>query len=431
MQPINYMQDVQSPFQAAAEGMKFGLGWQELDAANQQRKLQQQQMIQAQEQQKMIAERMNALLANKNAKPEDYANLSMLLPKDQAESVRKAGEMMSSSQASSKLNRAGQVMAALNSGAADVALNLMQQEADAYRNAGDEENAKATETYAQIAKVNPDMARMNIGILISQLPGGDKVIESVNKMQEERRKAEKAPAELTEAQAKAQSAAVAAKFAESNAAADLEKKGWDIRKVQSDMDIAKQNAKIAMMNAGIAREGNMLKRQELQLKVAEAVQKRDDLVKSKTSEVENARFNIDNLLNTADRILATPMDVIGSAAGPISSRMMTTKQSTADFESLIENLDAQAFLSQIPQMKGTGALSDAEGKKLAAALQNFSLKQSPERLVSNVKEAQRLMLKARKNLSERYGIPDTVPDTPAAKPGAIDIDALVKKYGGG
>ena len=64
---------------------------------------------------------------------------------------------------------------------------------------------------------------------------------------------------------------------------------------------------------------------------------------------------------------------------------------------MVENLDAQSFMAMIPQMKGTGALSDAEGKKLAASLQNFSLKQSPEQLMSSVKEAQRLMLKARKN----------------------------------
>jgi hypothetical protein len=74
-------------------------------------------------------------------------------------------------------------------------------------------------------------------------------------------------------------------------------------------------------------------------------------------------------------------------------------------------------------------LSDAEGKKLAAALQSFSLRQSPEQLLSNVKEAQRIMLDSRKRLASKYGVPDTVPNTPAAAPGGNDIDALLKKYG--
>ena len=87
-------------------------------------------------------------------------------------------------------------------------------------------------------------------------------------------------------------------------------------------------------------------------------------------------------------------------------------------------------MAQIPKMKGTGALSEGEGKKLQASLQNFSLKQSPERLIDNMKEAQRLILKGRSNLAKKYGVPDAVPDTPAAAPSAGEIDALLKKYGG-
>lgn len=77
-----------------------------------------------------------------------------------------------------------------------------------------------------------------------------------------------------------------------------------------------------------------------------------------------------------------------------------------------------------------GALSNAEGEKLQSALQNLNLRQSDKQLVSNVKEAQRLILKARSNIAKRYGMPDTTPDTPAAQPSAGDINDLLKKYGG-
>ena len=247
-----------------------------------------------------------------------------------------------------------------------------------------------------------------------------------------------APFKLTETEAKskeavssAQKAAVAAKFAESNAALDLQKKGWDITKIQEDIKIAKQNSQIAALNSQIAREGNQVKREENNLKLQDMVQKRDSAVREKVSEVENARSTMDNMLNTADRILKTPKSVIGSAAGPISSRMPTLTQDTADLEALVETLGAQSFIAQIPNIKGMGALSNAEGEKLQAALQNFSLKQSPERLIENVKEAQRLILKGRSNLSKRSGLPDSVPDTPAVQTPSSDIDALVKKYTGG
>jgi hypothetical protein len=242
--------------------------------------------------------------------------------------------------------------------------------------------------------------------------------------------ADKAAADAAKATADAQKAAVAAKFAESNAVIDLQKKGWDITKIQSDIDIAKQNSRIAAMNAATAKEGNALKRQENEIKLKEMIDKRDATVREKVAEVESARGDMDNFLNTADRILKTPKNIVGSAAGPISSRMPTLSQDTADFEALVETLGSQAFMSQIPKMKGAGALSEKEGDKLQSSLQNLSLKQSPERLIENVKEAQRLILKGRATLAKRSGLPESIPDTPAVQTSAGDIDALLKKYGG-
>jgi hypothetical protein len=241
---------------------------------------------------------------------------------------------------------------------------------------------------------------------------------------------EKAAADAALATATAQKAAVAAKFAESNAVIDLQKKGWDITKIQSDIDIAKQNSRIAAMNAATAKEGNALKRQENEIKLKEMIDKRDATVREKVADIESARADMDNFLNTADRILKTPKNIVGSAAGPISARMPTLSQDTADFEALVETLGSQAFMAQIPKMKGAGALSDAEGKKLQSSLQNLSLSQSPERLLENVKEAQRLIMKGRANLSRKAGLPESIPDTPAVQTSPSDIDALVKKYGG-
>jgi len=152
-------------------------------------------------------------------------------------------------------------------------------------------------------------------------------------------------------------------------------------------------------------------------------------VREKVAEVENARATMDNMLNTADRILKTPKSVVGSAAGPVSARMPTISQDTADFEELVTTLGSQSFLAQIPNIKGMGALSNAEGEKLQAALQNFSLRQSPERLLENVREAQRLIMKGRSTLAKRTGMPDSIPDTPAASPSGANIEALLKKYG--
>lgn len=428
MGPIDYSSNVVNPIQSAVQGLQLGAGIADLQAAQQARQVEMQQKQQAMERQRLISERMSALMMNKNPTAKDYTDMAMLLPEKEASSMRANWETLNKDQQQSELLFSGQVMSAFNSGAKDVGVSLLSQRAEAERNSGNADKAKFFETWSKIAEVNPDAASKSLGVMVAQLPGGDKVIEGVTKLGAERRAEDRAPSELSEAQSKAKKAAVDAQFAESNAVIDLQKKGWDITKIQEDIKISKENARIAAMNAAANREGNNLKRQELQLKIEEAKTKRDDAIREKTSSVESARSQMDNLLNTADRVLATPIGVVSSATGPVASRLPTTSAETANFEELINTLGSQAFMSQIPMMKGTGALSEREGEKLQASLQSLSLRQSPEQLLGNVKEAQRLILKARKTLTTKYGVPEAVPDTPAAVPSAVDIDALVQKY---
>ena len=92
--------------------------------------------------------------------------------------------------------------------------------------------------------------------------------------------------------------------------------------------------------------------------------------------------------------------------------MPTASADVADFEGLVETLGSQAFLAQIPKLKGTGNLTEKEGDKLQTSLQNLSLKQSPERLFENVTEAMRLLGKVRTNITERSGMPSVPRDVP-------------------
>jgi len=428
MGPIDYTSQLANPFQSAVQGMQLGAGIQEMQAQQQDNALKaQQQQAQVQRAQQIETARQR-FFSNPKPSMKDAAELASLIPESQAKAMQPYLEGMSKEQQQGTLRFNTEVLSALQNNP-ETAIKLLRQRAEGERNAGDKEEADLYQRMADSAeKDGAAPAFKALSSIVSALPGAKEMFESASKQAGEQRAAELHAPELASKVAGAQLATTKAKYADSDAALELQKKGWDIKKLQSDIDIAKQNSRISAMNASIAREGNELKRQELGLKLSEALQKRDDTTRGKVSEVENARFNIDNLLNTADRIIATPKDVINSATGPIYTRFPTLDQSTADFEALIENLDAQAFLSQIPQMKGTGALSENEGKKLASALQNFTLKQSPERLVQNVKEAQRLMLKARKNLADKYGLPESVPDTPAAS--TSNIDDLVKKYGG-
>lgn len=363
---------------------------------------------------------LQAYLANPSA--QSAAAMSVKYPQ-QREAYKQSWDMLNTDQKDQQFSAGTQAYSAIQNGKPEIAVGILDKQIEAMKNAG--QDPSSLDEIKRTVERDPKGAAASIGLALSSLEP-----ERWGKIAGEMRSAAKAPAEQSLAEAKASKAATDAKFAESAAVQDLAKGGWEISKLQNDIGISRQNAQIAAMNAATAREGNSLKREELGLKLQEKIAKRDAAVNGKVAEIQSSRATIDNMLNTADRVLNTPLDVIGSAAGPISSRAPTLSQDTADFEELINTLSSQAFMAQIPALKGMGALSNAEGEKLQASLQNLSLRQSPERLVENVKEAQRLILKSRATLSDKFGVPDVVPDTPASAPSPSNIDALLKKYGG-
>lgn len=367
------------------------------------------QAMKQQEQQQQAQAAMQSDLLQLSHSP-TVTNISSAMAKypQLADKFKPLLESASTQQRQNKINQASDVYASLLADRPDIAKQLLQEHADAARNAGDEQGARSAEVMATIldkGDAGKNMLLSSAGMFLSSAMGPEKFADTYGKLGSENRENELQPSKMKESEATAAKAATAARFAESDAALDLQKKGWDITKIQNDIEISKQNAKIAMMNASIARESNDLKRQELGLKVQEMKDARDEKVRERTASVESASLTIDNMLSTAQQILETPMGVVKSATGPVSTKMPTLYKDTADFEELIGTLGSQTFLSQVSSMKGMGSLSNAEGEKLQQGLQNLSLRQSPERLLANVKEIQRLMSKARTNLADKYGVP--------------------------
>jgi len=428
--PIDYGVQIPDPTQAFLGAFQTGASIQEA-------RLKQEQQIKQAEQQRLVQEGFNKLRGT-DATAADYANLSMMLPETQAKAVRESFTMLSGERQQTALQQAGQVFSAFKAGRPDIAISYLEQQIAAKRNSKDEEGAKFLETWRDVAKENPSATETYFGFNISQMPGGEKVIESAIKLSQEGRAAGKGPSELREAVAKAEEAVtkaqiavdtaptevarlkavsdkavVDAKFAQVNAELDVKQKGATLRKTESDIIIDRENARIAALNAASAKETNVLKRAELQQKIDEATEKRDLTNREQLATLANQTADIDNFVNTAVRIKQTPRNIIEAATGPIASRLPTTNKDVSDFEALVETLSSQAFVSQIPKIKGTGALNQSEGEKLQASLQNLSLKQSPDRLIENVNEAVRLLEKARVTIAARAGTAAPPSDVPA------------------
>jgi hypothetical protein len=126
---------------------------------------------------------------------------------------------------------------------------LLEQRAQAERNSGREEQARAYETWAQLAKVDPKSAQSTIGVMLAGLPGGDKVVESVGRVQTQKREAALFDPALTEARAKADKAVSDAITAQATATNAPERAAADAALARAQADKAKVDAKFAEQNA--------------------------------------------------------------------------------------------------------------------------------------------------------------------------------------
>ena len=232
--PINYAVDVQNPFEAVLSGFKIGAAGAEAQARSQ-----------ALEQARTAQAELKTLFENPKATATDFARVSAMLPKDQAEGVRKSFELMSTSQQQNRLQQSGQVYAALKSGQPDIAKNLLKEQADAFRNSGREQEAKATETYLQLIDMNPTGSQATIGLMMATLPGGKELLENVDKTLSTGREEAKAPSALLEARAKADKAVADATTAQATATNAAEKAAADAAKATADAQKAQVDAKFA------------------------------------------------------------------------------------------------------------------------------------------------------------------------------------------
>lgn len=240
--PINYAIDVQSPFEAALGGMKMGAGVAEMQAKRE-----------AQQAAQQAQTELKTLFSNPNATAADYARATAFLPKDQAESVRKSFDMLNADQQQNSLRNAAQVYSAVKSGQIEIAKNLLKEQAAAQRNAGREQEAKASEHSLQLIELNPTGAQTIIGLMTAGLPGGKELLENVDKTLSTSRAEEKAPHELLKLSSEAIIKEQEAKFAPEKFLTDL-----NLTKQQ----IEQAKAAAANSRAAAAKSGAEAKRAE-------------------------------------------------------------------------------------------------------------------------------------------------------------------------
>ena len=324
MQPINYGVQIADPTQSFLSAFQTG-------ASIQESRLKQEQQQQQLANQKLIQEGF-AKLRQPNATAADYANLAMVLPETQAKSVRESFNMLSGERQNAALQQSGQVFSAFRSGQPEIAISLLDRQIEGKRNSGDEEGAKFLETWRNVAKENPKATEDYFGFTISQMPGGDKVIESAVKLGGELRAQAKAPAELTQAIAAANKAVADATTAQATATNAADRAKADADKAVADANAAKVKAKYAE-----------------QVEIA-GLNKTNWDINNLRSQIgdRSARLNLDTQKTAAD-VAAKMSDIQKNLTDiPADTRKLinesavlaaTSKQSAGQFNDLAKRLD--------------------------------------------------------------------------------------------
>lgn len=426
-QPYNYALTVPNPTQALTQGLQAGAAIGDIKAQATARDAAAQAAQAKAQRTQQFQQALVGIGANPTAK--QLSGLLVQYP-EMSELFKESYSRLSTEEQKERTSQASSVYTAVLAGDTDLAKNQLNEYAAAYRNAGREDDAKALEAKAKLIDLHPEAAERGVSLWLANAMGPEKFADTFGKLQDQRRARNKEGAELTKAEAEAQEAVIKTNFAERVAQAGLNLTEQQTRNLYLDGEFKRANTKVLVTQAKFDSETNPLKKRKLQGEVDAAQAAVDEKLRTRVADAKGAAAAIDNGIDTAEKLLQTDASTFGAlrrATGPAAALTPTMTQSTAQFEERIKTLQSQVFLSQVAQLKGLGALSNAEGEKLDKALTSLSLRQGADSLLENLHEVQRLMLIARDNVSTRYGIALGTPNTPAAAshPDSDETNALV------
>lgn len=131
--------------------------------------------------------------------------------------------------------------------------------------------------------------------------------------------------------------------------------------------------------------------------------------------------SFDTMLDSLDRLSTHPG--LSRSVGLYSRAPTLPGSDSANFQAELQTFKAQSFIPMVAQLKGMGALSDAEGKKLSEAVGALDPKMSETAFRDSIKRIKEGMEAARLRVAGK-------PRDLNPSGGGSDIDDLIKKYGG-
>lgn len=156
----------------------------------------------------------------------------------------------------------------------------------------------------------------------------------------------------------------------------LQQRGQNISVKNAELSREIQRAELQdkVLDRQIARETNQIKLDELKQKQADVRQKAEIARADRQAAAQGAVDTFSTALDSLNEIEQSPG--LSKAVGIRSAFPTVPGSDAANFEARLDTFKAQTFLPMVQSLKGMGALSDAEGKKLSDAVGALSPKMS-------------------------------------------------------
>lgn len=147
----------------------------------------------------------------------------------------------------------------------------------------------------------------------------------------------------------------------------------------------------------------------------------------KVQQGEQARIGSQQVLDQADLLFNHKGRLAGTGASSFISKLPATD--AKDFQANLDTFKAQTFVPMVSALKGMGALSDAEGRKLSESVGALDPSMSEEAFANSLKSITKTLYDKAKANGLNVSLPDFANSNPASTH-PEDIKGLLKKYGG-
>jgi hypothetical protein len=285
MGPIDYTQEVQTPFQSTLQGYA---GAAQVRNDQQQQAAMLAQQAAAQRQQQLLT----SLASNPKATADDYASVMTQIP-SLSEHLGRAWSAKNTAQQQAQASDLLQWGSALKQGRPDVVVDMLNRRADAMEASGGQTpESKALRIHAQTVEAHPEFALGQIQAMLSANPNGKDAANTLAAFGTEKRAEDVAPVDLETKRAEA-------KIKGADATTALEKNVWDIANVKSQ--IGDRSSRLGLDRDKLTTD-TQLKLTELQQKFGELPEFVAKDVNAAATEAMAAEQSAKKMVDLADRL---------------------------------------------------------------------------------------------------------------------------------